>query len=83
MYVNKRFGQLFIQGFYRSKRGRSRDIFIVYQDGFQDIVFKTTGKEPVNSFHSEMINIIGQTKTWFSKPREVSNNWFFKTMGMD
>ena len=56
MYMNERFGQLFIQGFYISKRGRSMDIFIVYQDGFQDMVFKTTGNKPVNSFHSEMVN---------------------------
>ena len=41
--MNERFGQLFIQGFYRSKRERSRHIFIVYQDGFQDMVFKTMG----------------------------------------
>jgi hypothetical protein len=56
MNVNERFEQLSIQGFYRSKRGRSRDIFIVYQDGFQDMVFKTIGNQPVNSFHSEMGN---------------------------
>jgi hypothetical protein len=56
MYMNERFGQLFIQGFYRSKRGRSRDIFIVYQEGFQDMVLKTMGNKPVNSFHSEMVN---------------------------
>ena len=56
MYVNRRFGRLFIQGFYRSKRGKSRDIFIVYQDGFQDMVFKTMGNKPVSGFHSEIVN---------------------------
>jgi hypothetical protein len=56
MYVNGIFGQLFIQGFYRSKSGRSRDIFIVYPNGFQDMVFKTMGNKPVNSFHGEMVN---------------------------
>ena len=64
--------KLFIQSFYRIKRGRSRDIFIVYQDGFQDMVFKTTGNKPVNSFHSEMVN------TYWEKQDMVcrNNGWF-------
>ena len=45
---------LMVEKFYISKRERSRDIFIVYQDGFQDMVFKTTRNKSVNSFHSEM-----------------------------
>jgi hypothetical protein len=54
--------------FYRSKRGGSRDIFIVYQDGCQDMVFKTMGNKSINSFHSEMVN-------W------VKKDMVFKTMG--
>jgi hypothetical protein len=63
---------LFIQSFYRSKRGRSRDIFIVYQDGFQDMVFKTTGNKPVNSFHSEMVNIYWEKQDMVCR----NNGWF-------
>ena len=68
--MNGRFGELFIQGLYKNKRVRSRDIFIVYQDGFQDMVFKTTGNKPVNNFHSEMVN-------W------EKQDMVFKTTGMN